>query len=38
MPEIIKAGEQNLNAVFSDDYLFEVPLYQRPYAWDGRNK
>ena len=33
MPDIIKAGEQNLNAVFSDDYLFEIPLYQRPYAW-----
>ena len=33
MPEIIKASEQNLNAVFSDAYLFEIPLYQRPYAW-----
>ena len=33
MPEMIKASEQNLNAVFSDDYLFEIPLYQRPYAW-----
>lgn len=33
MPEIIKANEKNLNAVFSDDYLFEIPLYQRPYAW-----
>ena len=33
MPEIIKASEKNLNAVFSDDYLFEIPLYQRPYAW-----
>ena len=33
MPDIIKAGEQNLNAVFSDDYLFEIPPYQRPYAW-----
>ncbi len=33
MPEIIKASEQNLNSVFSDDYLFEIPLYQRPYAW-----
>ena len=33
MPEIIKADEQNLNSVFSDDYLFEIPLYQRPYAW-----
>ena len=33
MPETIKASEQNLNAVFSDNYLFEIPLYQRPYAW-----
>ena len=33
MPEIIKASEQNLNSVFSDDFLFEIPLYQRPYAW-----
>ena len=33
MPEIIKASERNLNSVFSDDYLFEIPLYQRPYAW-----
>ncbi|MCY4365207.1 MAG: DUF262 domain-containing HNH endonuclease family protein [Chloroflexi bacterium] len=33
MPEIIKASEHNLNSVFSDDYLFEIPLYQRPYAW-----
>lgn len=33
MPEIIKASEKNLNAVFSDDYLFEIPLYQRPYSW-----
>ena len=34
MPETIKASEQNLNTVFSDDYLFEIPVYQRPYAWD----
>ena len=33
MPQTIKASEQNLNAVFSDTYLFEIPLYQRPYAW-----
>ena len=32
MPEI-KANEQNLGSVFSDAYLFEIPLYQRPYAW-----
>ena len=34
MPETIKANEQNLNSVFSDDYIFEIPVYQRPYAWD----
>ena len=33
MPEIIKASEKNLNEVFSDAYLFEIPLYQRPYSW-----
>ncbi len=33
MPEAIKASEQNLDKVFCDDYLFEIPLYQRPYAW-----
>lgn len=33
MPETIKASEQNLDKVFCDDYLFTIPLYQRPYAW-----
>lgn len=33
MPETIKASEQNLKELFSDNYLFEIPLYQRPYAW-----
>ena len=33
MPEAIKASEQNLDKVFCDDYLFEIPFYQRPYAW-----
>ena len=33
MPETIKAGEQNLDKVFCNDYLFEIPRYQRPYAW-----
>ena len=33
MPDKITAKEQNLIKVFSDDYVFEVPLYQRPYAW-----
>ena len=29
----ITATEQNLDKVFSDEYFFEVPSYQRPYAW-----
>ena len=33
MPAKITATEQNLVQVFSDDYFFEIPLYQRPYAW-----
>ena len=33
VPQTIKASEENLNSVFSDVFLFEVPLYQRPYAW-----
>ncbi|MYH56128.1 MAG: DUF262 domain-containing protein [Acidimicrobiia bacterium] len=33
MTQIIKAGEKNLIEVFSDSYLFNIPLYQRPYAW-----
>ena len=33
MPETIKASEQNLDKVFCNDYLFEIPHYQRPYAW-----
>ena len=33
MPAIITAKEQNLVKVFSDDYFFDIPLYQRPYAW-----
>ena len=33
MPAKITATEQSLVQVFSDDYFFEIPLYQRPYAW-----
>ena len=33
MPESIKASEQNLDKVFCDEHLFEIPFYQRPYAW-----
>ena len=34
MPATITAKEQNLVKVFnSNDYLFEIPSYQRPFAW-----
>ena len=33
MPATITAKEQNLNDIFSDNYVFDIPLYQRPYAW-----
>lgn len=30
----IEAHEQTLKRIFSDDYVFEIPPYQRPYAWE----
>ena len=33
MPEAIQAGEKNLDKVFCNDYLFKIPVFQRPYAW-----
>ncbi len=33
MPAKITATEQSLIQVFSDDYFFKIPQYQRPYAW-----
>ncbi len=29
----IKAEEKQLGKIFSDDFVFEIPAYQRPYAW-----
>ncbi len=37
MPAKITATEKNLVKVFSDDYFFEIPLYQRPYAWTNEH-
>jgi hypothetical protein len=33
MPVKIEASEQSLQKVFSSDFDFFIPLYQRPYAW-----
>ena len=33
MPGTIKASEQNVEKIFCNDYLFEIPVFQRPYAW-----
>jgi hypothetical protein len=33
MPLKINASEQPLQKVFSTDFEFHIPLYQRPYAW-----
>ena len=30
----IEAHERRIERIFSDDYAFEVPAYQRPYAWE----
>ena len=37
MPAKITATEKNLVQVLSDDYFFEIPLYQRPYAWTNEH-
>ena len=34
MPETINANEKNFDKIFCDDYLFEIPVFQRPYAWE----
>ena len=33
MPEAIHASEKNLDKVLCNDYLFQIPVFQRPYAW-----
>ena len=30
----IEAHESNIGQIFSDNYSFEIPPYQRPYAWE----
>ena len=33
MSDTLTAKEQSLSQVFSDEYVFTIPGYQRPYAW-----
>lgn len=37
MTHTLTAKEQTLAKIFSDDYVFTIPGYQRPYAW-GRDQ
>lgn len=37
MTHTLTAKEQSLAKIFSDDYVFTIPGYQRPYAW-GREQ
>ncbi len=29
----IHGAEYAIKKIFSDDFVFNIPLYQRPYAW-----
>jgi hypothetical protein len=33
MPKMLAAKEEPLSRIFSRDYVFKIPGYQRPYAW-----
>jgi hypothetical protein len=37
MPANIHGQERSIEKVFSDDYSFSIPLYQRPYSWADEN-
>ncbi|MBW4460687.1 MAG: DUF262 domain-containing HNH endonuclease family protein [Nodosilinea sp. WJT8-NPBG4] len=34
MPTRIHGAEYSIQKIFCDDFVFSIPLYQRPYAWD----
>lgn len=37
MPANIHGQERSVEKIFSDDYSFSIPLYQRPYSWTDEN-
>ena len=37
MPANIHGQERSIEKIFSDDYSFSIPLYQRPYSWTDEN-
>ena len=37
MSKTLVAHEQPLSKIFSDDYVFQRPGYQRPYAWTAEH-